>query len=280
MSSTVPSRGRAAAASASASAGAEVAGELQARLGVGGDPPRDPVGDVAGADHEADGDAGQALPGEADRGAHREAAGEDQDADEDRGARGERPGRGQRQQPVEGEGAEGAGRDQRRQLVEGAVADAAVVVVVEAVELDDQDPDRAEEHRPEEGRDVGAGGRRGRDAERGDHRQPVAGGEQAAQLGAALARALGAVDEPRARRPSRRLGRRPARCAGRDLAPPVSFAFCAIIPRRLGAAARADSVRAPFRGRRGRRPLRRRPPRPSSAARRAPSCRPRVRSPG
>ena len=49
----------------------EVAGELQARLGVGGDPPRDPVGDVAGADHEADRDAGQALPGEADRGAQR-----------------------------------------------------------------------------------------------------------------------------------------------------------------------------------------------------------------
>ena len=49
---------------------------------------------------------------------------------------GERPGRAQRQQAVEGERAEGAGRDQRGQLVEGAVADPAVVVVVEAVQLE------------------------------------------------------------------------------------------------------------------------------------------------
>ena len=111
----------------------------------------------------------------------------------------ERPDRAQRQQAVEHERPEDAGRDQRGQLVEGAVADPAVVVVVEAVELDDQDPGRAEEDRPEQRRDVGARGRRGDDAERGDQRQPVADREQPPQQRAAPPRARSAPGQAGAR---------------------------------------------------------------------------------
>ena len=230
------------------------------------------------------GDAGQ-------RGARRsgaaprsdEAAGEDADADDDRAARRERPGRAERQQAVEREGAERAGRDQRRQLVEGAVADPAVVVVVEAVELEDQDPDRAEEHRPEEGRDVGVGGRRGGDAERARSapasRRPRAAGA-AVRRAAAISSAMLAQPRRAARPGAARPGRRGERLRGWRrgwraglLARWASFAA---VP---AAGARAGSVAAPFRGRAAP-PLRRRPrARPSSAGSTTASCRPRVRSP-
>ena len=62
----------------------------------------------------------------------------------------ERPDRAQPSRPSSDDRAQGAGGDQRGQLVEGAVADAAVVVVVEPVQLQHQQPGRAEEHRPEE----------------------------------------------------------------------------------------------------------------------------------
>ena len=138
----------------------EVADQRQPRLRVGGDAAGDDVDRRRRADHDPGRDPGQPVPEEADDAAQDEAAGEGAEPDRDRGGGGEGADRAQRQQAVEDEDAEGAGRDQRRQLVEGAVADPAVVVVVEAVDLDDEDPDRAEEERPEEGADRGAGGRR------------------------------------------------------------------------------------------------------------------------
>jgi hypothetical protein len=188
----------------------QVAGDRQPRLGVGGDAPRDLVGDQRRPDHQPDRGADRVVPEETDRGAHREAAAEDADADADRrpggqGARGR-----ERQQAVEGENAEGAGRDQRRQLVEGAVADAAVVVVVEALDFEDEDQDRAEEDPPEERRDVGARGRRGGTAEGGDRHQPVARRQQPPQQRPALLHRFGDLRPRSALSGVRRPGARPA----------------------------------------------------------------------
>ncbi len=209
MSSIEPSLGRPSGRRLPGAAGREVADQPQPGLRVGRNPARDHLRRRGRADDDAGGNPGQPVPGEAQHGAQREAADQGAEADQDRAPGRERPDRAQRQQAVQGERPEGAGRDQGRQLVEGAVPDPPVVVVVEAVKLQDQDPDRAEEDRPEERRDVRGRGRRGGEAEGADQGDPVAGGEQAAQQGPALARA-GRPGEAEAGRgivaPRRRLG--------------------------------------------------------------------------
>ena len=107
--------------------------------------------------------------------------------DDHRAAQGKRSRGGEGKQCIEHERPDCACGDQRRQLIEGAVADPAVVLVVEAVHLHDGDPDRAEDDRPEEDRDVGHRGGGGRHAEGRDQDCPVAGREQAAEQGAAAA---------------------------------------------------------------------------------------------
>ncbi len=159
----------------------EVAGQPQARLRVGRDPPRDRVCQGRRADHDADRDPGEALPDEAQHGAGDEAGEHRADPDDDRALGRERPGRAEPEQAVEHDRAEGAGGDQRGQLVERAVADAAMVVVVEPMQLQHQEPGRREEGRPEELGDVRGRGDRGGDAECGEDRHPVPDGEQAPQ---------------------------------------------------------------------------------------------------
>ena len=103
----------------------------------------------AGPDHDADRDPGQPLPDEAQQPRARRSSRASAPTPTTialgaaSGAR-----RAEREQAVERQRAEGAGRDQRGQLVEGAVADAPMIVVVEAVQLQHEDPDRAEEQRP------------------------------------------------------------------------------------------------------------------------------------
>jgi hypothetical protein len=156
----------------------EEADESQAGLGVGCDPAGDHLRRRCGADHHSVGDAGEAMPGEAQQSPQREGADQRADADQDRAPGRQGPGRAERQQAVEGEDAEGGGGDQGCELVQRAVPDPAVVVVVEAVQLQHEDPDRAEEGGPEERADVGRLRRHCRDAERDEQRRPVAEGEQ------------------------------------------------------------------------------------------------------
>src|SRR5215218_9729664 len=155
---------------------------------------RDAAGDDVdgggGTDHDPGPERRQVVPEEAEGTAEDEAAAEGADADRDRAGGRERADRADREQAVEDEDADDAGRDQRRQLVEGAVADPPMVVVVEPVELEDEDPRGAEERRPEERPDFGADAAGGDGEQAGDQHQPVGEGEQAAQEGAAAARLL------------------------------------------------------------------------------------------
>ena len=157
------SRAAAARFAGRSSLGGEVADQRQPRLGVGGDPARDQVGRLR---------RGRPRPRSRPpvSRCQRKRSDAAQRRSWRRGCRRRRaialcgesgPTGLSASRPSSSERAEGAGRDQRGQLVEGAVADPAVVVVVEAVELDDEDPGRAEEDRPEERRDVGRRGRRG-----------------------------------------------------------------------------------------------------------------------
>ena len=136
MSAIEPSRGSPSAAPRRRRRG-EVADQVQARLGVGGDPAGDHVDGGGRADHDArsrrrsGGARGSAarraatkLPSRAPIPTTIALGGESGPT----GLSASRPSR--TSVPSD------AGRDQRGQLVEGAVADPAVVVVVEAVELD------------------------------------------------------------------------------------------------------------------------------------------------
>ena len=215
-----------------------------------------------------------------------EAADQGADADQDRAQGRERADRAQRQQAVEGERPQGAGRDQGGKLVEGAVADPPVVVVVEAVQLQDEDPDRAEQHRPEEGRDVGGRGR-ARWRRRAPRSAPAsrrrrAGGAAAPRAGVGAARRRVRLSRAVA---GRRLASRrgPARresawrrCPGSlgVIGPSATVpSFAQALRLRVQPAGVFEVAPAP--------PLRRRPrARPWSAGSTAASCGPRVRSPG
>ena len=199
-------------------------------------------------------------------------------------AAGQRADRAQRQQAVERERAERRGRDQAGELVEGAVADPAVVVVVEAVQLQHEDPDRAEHHRPEERADVGLRARRGDDAER---RRPAPASRRSAsrrRSSAPRRRApLGAGQaQPRRRaRSGRRCGAGPAArrrrpCAMRSPAPCASSASPSRSPEALLARVQPAGL---FEVGPGRRRVRRPRARLWSAGSRAASCGPRGRSP-
>ena len=173
------------------------------------------------------------------------------------------------------------------QLVEGAVADPPVVVVVEAVQLHHEDPDRAEEDRPEERGDVGGRGRRGDDAER---RRPAPASRRRRAAAAAARRAGASRSAPVSPSRGRRLGRAAARGSGAGGAPaglawrssaPVGVcgSSAAFDPSARGSFRSGFSSRASFEVGAGRGLVRRPRPRPWSAGSRAASCGPRGRSP-
>ena len=168
-------------------------------------------------DHDAERHRRRPVPDPAQHAAQDEAADQGADAERDRAFRRERPDRADRQQGVEHQRPQHGRRDQRGHLVEGAVADPPVVVVVEAVELDHDDPAGAEEDRPEEVGDVGRGGRRGDRDEGDDQRRPVAQRQQAAQQRAAPARAFRPAQPEPVGRLSRDRGALLGRGGGRAL---------------------------------------------------------------